>query len=523
MSLLPTLALLALHAPGPPGEPTGAAPAAPMSWDALAVEHLLNRAGFGGSPEEIRRGVELGQVALVEELLAGGAEAAFQAQPSASDQERRELRELPDEERRLELRMLRREDRAELEAFLAWWVERLLTVRGGSGVLAERMTLFWHGAFPSSQQDVQRAREMIGQHELLRRHALGSFRTLLLGIARDPAMLEYLDNDSNRKESPNENFARELLELFTLGEGHYSEEDVQEVARAFTGWTDREGVFVVLERQHDDGEKRVLGTRGRLDGDDVLELLLERQDCARHLAGRLLRYFEGVEPSRARRERYARLLRAEDWQLRPVLRALFLDREFYRAEALGTRVASPIDFLVGIARRAELDPPARWIEAGAALLGERLCFPPDVAGWRGGTAWITSGSLFLRANLAGVLIGALQPGELFEREAGEAFDPGELRLGPLVRPGWQPRLSLARELRALGLSSDEELARALAERLLAVPPTPALVARVSAFLASERERAGAAPGALLERVSQAEPCLRRGAHFVLSLPEAQLH
>ncbi len=495
----------------------GGARAGELAWDAARVEHLLNRAGFGGSSADVARGLSLGPEALVDELLAPGDGALFSGGTLDLGGERRRLRGLDEEARREELRLLRRDDREQLEAFLDWWAERLVS---SPAVVEERMTLFWHGLLPSSQQDVQSSLEMIAQHELLRTNALGSFATILRGIARDPAMLEYLDNDENKKASPNENFARELLELFTLGAGHYEEADVAEVARAFTGWTDRDGVFVVLERLHDDGEKRILGRRGRFGGDEVLDLLLERDDCARHLAARLLRHFEGVEPARARVERTARLLRREGWELRPVLRALFLDPDFYRAEARAARVTSPLDFLVGIARRTRVAPPPRLLVEGAALLGERLCYPPNVAGWKGGTDWITSGSLLLRGNLAGVLVGAIEPQALLELR-GEAG--GGAGLGALGRLRWKPRLSLARALRDRGAASDDDVAALLADDLLAVPPAPDVHARVAAFLARRRAAAGLEEASWLERAGSAEPVLRSAAHFVLSLPEAQLH
>jgi len=506
--------------PEPPASALAAASGGALHWDARAARHLLNRAGFGGSPEEIRRGVQIGAEGQVDALLAGEGDGdGFRHAPIGSTRERRRMRELPDEERREEQRMMRRDDREQLQAFLEHWCAGILS---SPQVLEERMTLFWHGHFTSSQQDVQSSSEMIDQHELLRRNALGSFRDLLGGVARDPAMLEYLDNDSNRKGKPNENFARELLELFTLGEGHYSEEDVKEVARAFTGWTDRDGEFFFARRKHDGGNKRILGERGPLGGEDVLEILLGQKQCARHMAWKLLRYFEGVEPPTVRVKRYADLLRKEDWELRPFLSALFLDPGFYREEVVGARVTSPIDFLAGIARRGGIDPPPLFVAAGAALLGERLCYPPSVAGWKGGTAWITTGSLFLRANLAGVLVGEVDLRELLKKGAG---DPSLKTFGArkLARLAWSPRVSFTRSMRALGLASDAEIARAMGDMLLAVEVSPSVQRNVEALLLETRRSAGIESGALLDRAVSAEPCLRRVAHYVLSLPEAQLH
>ena len=504
------------------GEPGGVRSATELSWDARSVEHLYNRAGFGASPAWVARGVELGPEAIVDELLADAPPVPFRSHSIGSTMEQRRLRDLSEDERREERRRIRRDDREQLVAFLEWWVERILS---SDRVLEERMVLFWHGHFPSSQQDVQKSHEMIQQQMLFRQHALGSFRDLVNGIARDPAMLEYLDNDSNRKGKPNENFARELLELFTLGEGNYEEDDIKDVARAFTGWTDRDGAFFFARRQHDNGQKRIFGKRGAFGGEDVLELVLAREQCSRFLAGELLAYFEGVVPDERRVKRYAKLLRKKDYEVRPFLRELFLDPEFYSERVVGARIASPIDLLAGIARRAEVDPPARLVAAGAALLGERLLFPPSVEGWKGGQAWITTGSLLMRANLAGVLVGEVRLRELLERgENDPALDGlGGLAGRALSRLSWTPRGSFARALLALEHEGDADLAHGLASLLLAVEPSPSVLDRVERFLAAERERAGIEPGRLLDRPSLAEPCLRRTAHFVLSLPEAQLH
>jgi hypothetical protein len=389
------------------------------SFDARAAEHLWNRAGFGAPPSEIERAVALGREAFVAELLAAPAEldAPFYPDPRRSgerERDREAMRELSPAGRKEALRRQRDDEQAVLRDYLAWWVERMLR---GEDPLHERMTLFWHGYFTSSMSDVKNPHEMIAQNELFRRHALGSFRELLHAVARDPAMLEYLDNDANRRGSPNENFARELLELFTLGEGNYTEDDVKETARAFTGWRDDDGRFHVEPRAHDDGEKTVLGRTGRLDGDDVLEILLAEEACARHLTRRLLLSFEGVPPDEARVERYAGLLRERDYELRPFLEALFLDPEFERSEVVGTRISAPLDFLVGSARRLGIEPPPWLIVFGADVLGQKLFFPPTVRGWEGGRAWITTAALMLRGNLAGFLVGEVSLRDFFDEQS----------------------------------------------------------------------------------------------------------
>ena len=472
--------------------------------------------------------------------------------------------QLSSEERQEALRELRTDDFRQLIEFRIWWVRRMLS---GVDPLRERMTLFWHGHFTSSFEDVRNSHEMIQQNELFRAEGLGSFASLLHDVARDPAMLEYLDNDVNRVGEPNENFARELMELFTLGEGHYTEQDVREVARAFTGWSDRGGVFRFQRRGHDFGRKTVLGESGNFFGGQVLDLLLEQEACPRWIATQLLEYFEGVEAEEARVERYAALLRDNDYEVSALLRALFLDPDFYRDEVVGMRVASPIDYLVSTARKLGVEPPPELIVGGARLLGESLLEPPNVEGWEGGLAWITTSSLMTRANLVGVMLGAVHleelaidpelldeahpdeqcmgmgmgmgmgmqasEGELSGREMRALLQPlgREYRgLGRLLRNGWRPRLSLVASLRDSGARTDREIVDQLCARLLSVQPDERTRLDLSAFLARGREQIGRAEGALLAvrrggfaSGRAVEELLRETAHLVLCLPEAQLH
>jgi uncharacterized protein (DUF1800 family) len=539
------LLLLGLAAGTPGGDP----PAEPLAWDAQRAEHLLNRAGFGGNRAAIERALALGPESTVDELLAWDPwlEEPFYGRKRVDQEFRRSLQDLSEEEREKRMRAMRREDKEQLVDFLDWWLARLVR---GEEPLRERMTLFWHGHFTSSIEVLKSSYEMIQQNQLLRRHALGSFRELLHGIARDPAMLCYLDNDVNRSEKPNENFARELMELFTLGEGNYSEEDVRAVARAFTGWTVKDGRFRFNPRWHDGGEKTVLGVTGALDGADVLEILLAQDACALYLARELLVYFEGLEPEPARLERYAALLRERGWRIEAFLRELFLDAEFYRPAALGTRIASPLDYLVGAVRRLELEPPGRLVFAGAALLGERLFAPPGVQGWEGGRSWITTSTLLMRGNLAGALVGEVsmksvlagvpameQPAEPAMRagRGDEQRDEEEPRMEPvesgrlpsdmreLARTSWRPRLNLSQRLARARVHGDGELAALLLEDLLAIPVEADLGARVAALLSEKRAALGLEQEDWLTRPERSEPLLRTLAHEILSLPEAQLN
>jgi len=532
-----------------------------LVWDAAAAEHLHNRAGFGATPEEIERAVARGLEATVAELLHCGSdpvEPFFEhllrrgAAEERMDERSHEGGEgmEPSADLRREIKnQIKREDYDQLRDFLTWWIERMVS---GQDRLRERMTLFWHGHFTSSMSDVKDSYEMIEQNRLLRSLALGSFRELVHAIARDPAMLEYLDNDENRRGAPNENFARELMELFTLGEGHFGEDDVKEAARAFTGWSDENGEFRFLRGRHDFGRKTVLGVSGKLDGDDVIDVLIDSKACAPFLAAKLLAYFEGVEPDAERVRVYAGALREADFEIAPVLERLFLDPAFYRQEIRAARIASPLDFLVGSSRRLGAQPPPYLLLLGANLLGERLCYPPNVKGWEGGEAWITTASLMQRGNLAGVLLGEVTLEDFLDYDPEDELDPsgmaagmdagmqpesedgrrermrrdqralGDLRKLKELRRDWRPRMNLSGAIERDGARDDRSIVNALAGRVLAVELGAETRARLVELLRTEREQAGLTEAELLRRPWRAEPILRRLAHVVLSLPEAQI-
>ena len=345
---LPLATSVFAQSKGAAGTPARAGTAeAAIVWDAAAAEHLLNRAAFGARPAHIARAVEMGQAACVDMLFAPGPgdpvdpfAVAPPPRPSKED-----MQAMGEEERREAMNQVRRHAREQLAGFAGWWIDQMIE---GNDPLRERMTLFWHGYFTSSFQDVKNTQALIAQNELLRKHALGNFGDLVRGIIRDPAMLEYLDNNQNKKASPNENFARELMELFTLGEGNYSETDIKEAARALTGWVRRSpGPEVFAESmfrpgQHDNGVKTVLGVTGKLGADELVKILLDQPACPRWVARKLLVYLEGCEPSSERLDEYARCLRENTYEVSPFLRKLFLDPRFYGSEVRGARIASPI-------------------------------------------------------------------------------------------------------------------------------------------------------------------------------------
>jgi uncharacterized protein (DUF1800 family) len=265
--------------------------------------------------------------------------------------------------------------------------------------ITERMTLFWHNHFVSSQQKVRFSRLMYQQNATLRAHALGSFADLLHAASKDPAMLIYLDTAQSRKGQPNENFAREVMELFTLGEGNYSEADIKEAARAFTGWSvDRDtGRYLFRPAIHDFGTKTVLGKSGRFDGDAVLDVILERPQTAEFITAKLWREFVSADPDPREVQRIAKAFRNRNYDIKVALRFLLLSDAFWDIANRGTMVKSPVELVVGTLRQLDVAPSgATPFVVVAAGMGQNLFSPPNVKGWPGGEQWINSNTLLAR-------------------------------------------------------------------------------------------------------------------------------
>ncbi len=348
-----------------------ASPAAAIP--AQEARHLLIRTSFAASPAEVAAMKPLTRGQAVDRVLSTARTSAHTPAPGWVDDGpvRRD-------------RMMRK---LRARSLKAWWYAEMLAT---PSPFTEVMTLFWHGHFTSGLRKVRSPVLMWRQNQTLRRHALGRFDALLGAMARDPAMLRYLDGARNRKGAPNENFAREVMELFTLGEGNgYTEADISEVARAFTGWGLRraDGTFRFRRRHHDDGVKTVLGQTGRWDGDDVLRILLERPETATYMVTRLWRHFVSDTPDAAVVARLAADFRA-GYAIRPLMAALLRTDAFWSArEAL---VKSPVDLIVGTLRSLELRFGTGALAKLGRRLGQDLFDPPNVKGWPGGTAWITT-------------------------------------------------------------------------------------------------------------------------------------
>jgi uncharacterized protein (DUF1800 family) len=306
----------------------------------------------------------------------------------------------------------RKQARLDTVALAGWWLRQM---RETPAPLADRMTLLWHGHFATSMSRVQQEQGMYAQHQLLRRHALGSFRDMLQGVARDPAMLIYLDGATNRVKAPNENFAREVMELFTLGEGQYSERDIREAARAFSGWTvDRAAWKADFKpARHDDGEKTLFGRTARYDMGGALDQMLAQAEAPRFIVRKLWREFVSPKPDAGEVERIARQLRAADWRIDVALRELLLSEDFWAASSRGALIKSPVELVVGTLRQFEVpvdnaEPLARL----CSKLEQSLFYPPNVKGWPGYTEWIDSTTLLERKRFTERLFRAVETGPM---------------------------------------------------------------------------------------------------------------
>ncbi len=394
-------------------------PLSSKDWDQTKAAHLLNRAGFGGTPAHVDSLVRSGMDATVRYLVDGPAgpvpaPAPDWAKPTDFLAYREQVMQAamsvpPGNEaatqaaRREVASARRRENFTHILDLGGWWLDRM---RESADPLEEKMTLFWHGHFATSAQKVQDAYFMWRQNQTFREHARGNFGVLVKAMSRDPAMIQWLDLRESKAAHPNENFAREVMELFTLGEGHYTEKDVTEGARAFTGYRiGPDSTFRFAVRDHDSTPKTFLGRTDVLDGDQVIDTILMQPACAQYLAGKLWTFFAYENPPAALVEALANTIRANKYEMRPVLHQMFTSQEFYSPAAVRTQIKSPIQWAVQTARALEIDlPPKGPLAVALRQMGQVPFYPPSVKGWDGGKAWISTATLLTRYNLAGSLL-----------------------------------------------------------------------------------------------------------------------
>lgn len=385
-------------------------------YDLVKAAHLLNRASFGGTPDEIAEIQKLGPQAAVDWLMDfPGARAEEVSQSDLPDlssiegypKSFQELRKMfagkTDEERKAIQQMLQQANREAVSATIGWWMNRFAY---GPYPLHEKLVFLWSGHFTTSAKDERAAALIWNQNETIRRFAAGNFREFVKAISHDPAMLDYLNNTQNRKQKPNENYARELMELFTLGIGNYTEDDIKQAARAFTGWTHEDGEYAFRKYDHDEGVKTFFGKRGNFNGDDIIDIILTHPACAPYIATKIFKWFvyEELEPGVA--ESLAFILKDANWDMRPLIRTILTSKAFYASRTIGSQIKSPVQLLVGTVKLLNLDmPPTGRMVGVLEQMAQVPLMPPNVKGWPGGRMWINTSTLFARYNTCVFLAG----------------------------------------------------------------------------------------------------------------------
>ena len=381
---------------------------ADFPWNERNARHLLNRAGFGVPYSSVATLLRMGAADSVKSLVNYDKYPDSIVEPEFSDLDAQEMevresmKDLEPEERLKKTRELQRLQREEVESLKSWWIDQMgRTPRP----LQEKMTLFWHGHFATSAEKVKQAQSNYELNKVFRTNATGNLKTLVFEVGKSAAMLRYLDNNQNRKGHPNENWSRELMELFTLGIGHYTEDDIKEAARAFSGYTDRRGQFTFVANQHDYGSKTFLGQTGDFDGADIINIIFQQPQAARFISKKLWEFFVYENPSEQLVEELATILRANDFELKPLLSAIFLSHEFYGEKAMAGQIKSPAQYVVMMMDQLQFKPDKRLL-VNLALrgLGQDLFYPPNVKGWPGNRAWINTNTLLMRYNISAYVV-----------------------------------------------------------------------------------------------------------------------
>ena len=366
----------------------------PALREKYKVAHLLRRAGFGYTAEELAKYTALGFDAAVTDLVNFDPNVDY-----AADNLKQPVF-----------------DYDKLEPFQTYWIARMFYTKAP---LQEKMALFWHSHFATSDAKVHNRWDMWQQNQIYRNQALDTFDSLLKSVARDPAMLIWLDNSSSHKKKPNENWGRELMELFTMGVGNYSEDDVKSSARSFTGWSVKNsppppgvpqrpnqvrGEFLFREKDHDYDNKTFLGQTGPFDGDDILDILVQQPATARFISRKLWEFFVWEQPDASIINRLSQVYFDNNYSIKAVVEAIFRSPEFVSDDAFHSNIKSPVEFLVGTLKYLNVSNVPTGLPAALKNMGEDLFHPPSVAGWPGGRSWITTSTFYQRANTINTLL-----------------------------------------------------------------------------------------------------------------------
>ncbi len=455
-------------------------PTAEEPWNRKRIAHLYRRAAFGATPAEVDAALKLGFTKTLEQLLVGEPDAAS----------------------RLELLTESGQFYTEPGNLRVWWLYAMLE---SGHPLREKLTLFWHNHFATSHAKVRSTALMFQQNVLLRKHAMGHFRPFLLDMSRDTAMLVWLDSNRNVKGAPNENYAREVMELFSLGVGNYTEKDVQEAARAFTGWHHDSEVstFENNAAVHDDGEKTIFGKTGNWTGVDVVRLCCDHAACAKFLVGKLYAFLiSETRPPAALLKPLEEQFRKSDYDIASLVGVMLASRLFFSEHAYRTRVKWPVEYAIGAVRAAVPGRvPLADLTDPLAKMGQVLFAPPNVKGWRTGTDWLNSATLLARNNFAEkVAIGEWS--QVSDRAAGAKFGTVANRTfktvnGP-VQPSGPPSAPVPEHDAVVAIFATKPkdipaIVKRMGELMHGEPLPPKVAAKLELFLNQPGPPPGSAP------------------------------
>jgi len=441
----------------------------------LKNQHLLWRAGFGPMAEEMHQLATVSQAAYVKTLFKASerkpvyidvADGALKGLLMGLNELSRQKKLNEDERRKL-----RQQSREELRSLNLAWLNEMVN---SEAQLREKMALFWHGHFASRNLNILYQQQLL---DVIRRNALGSFATLLQEVSKSAAMINFLNNNQNRKDHPNENFAREVMELFTLGRGHYTEHDIKEAARAFTGWgATLSGEFVFRRGQHDYGQKTVLGKTGNFTGDDVLDILLQQKQTAIHITRKIYRYFVNETVDENHVEWLATRFYQSNYDIKGLMHDIFSSDWFYDAKNIGCKIKSPVELLVGIRRTLPMTIQNEEVQLVLQrLLGQVLFYPPNVAGWPGGKNWIDSSSLMIRLRIPQLIYAAdelnMTPKDDDDQMMGMKTPVMQAKKGKLSGQTIVAAINWGAYTKNFNKVPDEQLVSSVAKMLLLTPPS----------------------------------------------------
>ena len=571
------------------------APITNSDWNYETAAHLLERAGFGGTPAQIEALAVLSPKAAVNSLVNfdsannrhlqafehsgihdAGLEPFPPSRPATTELAKETgealgVRVKPEGNRRLQPVVNKffywlRASRLETNRVAYWWADRMVA---SNNPLQEKMALFWHGHYAINESKVRDYRKLLNELELFHEMGTGSFRDLMVAVAQDPAMLSFLDAGVNLKGAPNENFAREIMELFTMGVGNYSETDIREAARAFTGWNYVDLNFVINEDQHDNDIKNFLGHSGNFDGVEIIDLIMEQPVTAEYIASKIYRFFVREELSQALAEELGNTLRDADYDVATLLASIFISKDFYSAPSVGSQIKSPVQLAVSTYRKLGLEsaPGVPDFNRATGALSQTLFRPPTVAGWAGGRSWMTPGLLLERGNFARDVLfpdinfvppdrvnGSSEIRSVADRirqglDITSATQPSSLGEGGIMAEsnmladrdeefntrygsfrGWQmaiervipiprhtARLNLSKMLDERGVENTSEAVDYLLARFMRVQPDKSTRSMLISFLDEDLGTTS-----ITEAQSYMEDSLRLVLHLIMSQPEFQL-